>query len=153
MRIKGAKVSDPHDFSTCSGDTERIEYAPLVNPDGTIDLKPCGTIVIQEYIDSFRDQTDMSYIISRIEMGDDSVLNPNPAMYGDFTNMPKTYAEVLQLVMDKEAQFMELPLEVRNQFDNDFRKWFATSGEEVWFEKMTPVLPKEETPIEEVTKE
>lgn len=149
MRNKNAIVSDPNDFFTSSGDRYRIIYEPIICPDGTIELVESGKDDIQEMIDSFRDQTDMTYILQRMAAGDASVLNQKQPMFGDFTSMPKTYAEALQLVIDREKQFMALPLEVRKQFDNDFKKWFAQSGSEEWYEKMSSVIQKEEKTIEE----
>lgn len=145
MRNKNAVVSDPNSFVTDPGSRYHIIYDPVVKPDGTIVLEESGKDDIQEFIDSFRDQTDMTFILKRMALGDLSVLTQKTPMYGDFTNMPKTYAEALQLVMDAEKQFMLLPLDVRNKFDNDYRKWFATSGSDVWMESMAPVLPQKET--------
>lgn len=144
MRNKNACVSDPNSFVSSSGDKYHIIYSPVISSDGSILLVESGKDDINQMIQSYRSQTDMSYILSRMAVGDTSVLNQNPAMYGDFTDMPKTYAEALQLVMDREAQFMKLPLDVRNKFDNDFRKWFSQSGSEEWLEKMDSVLFKEE---------
>lgn len=140
MRNKYAVVSDPNSFVTDPGSRYHIIYDPVVKSDGTIVLEESGQDDIQEYIDSFRDQTDMSFILQRMALGDLSVLSQKTPMYGDFTNMPKTYAEALQLVLDSEKKFMQLPLEVRNLFDNDYRKWFATSGSDEWMQKMAPVL-------------
>lgn len=144
MRNKNACVSDPNSFVTSAGSRYRSIFSPIVSPDGTIQLVESGKEDIQQYIDSFRDQTDMTYILQRMATGDTSVLNQKEPMFGDFTNMPQTYAEALQLVIDREAQFMQLPLEVRNKFDNDFRKWFAQSGSEEWFQKMDSVISKPE---------
>lgn len=143
MRNKNARVSNPNDFVTSSGHQYHIIYSPVVLSDGSIELVESGKDDIQEMIQSFKSQTDMSYILQRMAVGDTSVLNQRTPMYGDFTQMPKTYAEALQLVIDREKQFMELPVNVRNQFDNDFKKWFATSGSEEWFKKMDSVIPKE----------
>lgn len=149
MRNKNACVSDPNIFFTDSGDRYHILYSPIVEPDGTVLLVESGKEDIQEMINSYRDQTDMTFILQRMAAGDTSVLNQKEPMYGDFTNMPRTYAEALQLVIDREAQFMKLPLDVRKQFDNDFRKWFAQSGSEDWYNKMSSVIPKQEKTIED----
>lgn len=136
MRNKFAKVSDPNEFATCAGDKYHITYSTKVMSDGKLVLEVNGKEDIQSMINSHRDETDMSFIIQRLAMGDTSVLNKKAAMYGDFTEMPKTYAESLQLVMDAEKHFYEMPLEVRNKFGNDFRQWFATAGASDWFSKM-----------------
>lgn len=148
MRNKNAKVSNPNDFVTSPGSEIHILYNPKIQEDGTIILVESGKENIQEFIDSFRGSTDMSFIISRLAAGDLSVINQRPALYGDFTDFPKTYAEALQRVIDAQQQFYTLPLEVRNSFDNDYMKWFATSGSDDWMVKMASVLPVEESPEE-----
>lgn len=142
MRNKNACVTDPNSFVTCSGDIYHTLFSPVIKSDGSVTLVESGKDDINEFISSFREQTDMSYIIKKLAMGDSSVLTSKTPMFGDFTEMPKTYAESLQLVMDKEKQFMSLPLEVRNKFDNDFKKWFATAGSEPWMQKMESVIDK-----------
>lgn len=136
MRNAKACVSDPNQFVTCSGSSVHIEYSAKVRPDGSIELVPSGKFDIKEMINSFRDTTDMSYILSRLAVGDQSVLNQKSPMFGDFTSMPKTYAESLQLVMDAKEKFYQLPLDLRNKFDNDFNKWFVTAGSENWIKSM-----------------
>lgn len=150
MRNKYANVSEPNDFVTCSGEKYHITYSTKVMPDGKLLLEPNGKEDIQAMINSHREETDMSFIIQRLSMGDTSVLNKKAAMYGDFTQMPKTYAESLQLVMDAEKHFYEMPLEVRNKFGNDFRQWFATAGAPDWFDKMGIVKSVDEPSEKEV---
>ena len=57
-------------------------------------------------------------------------------MYGDFTQFPKSYVEMLNMVLDGERYFDSLPLETRKKFDNDRGKWFASIGNADWFENM-----------------
>lgn len=149
MRNKYAKVSDPTTFFTDPGNPIHEEFSPKVMPDGTIKLIKSGETNTDEYIESFRDTTDMSFILSRLALGDTSVLNPKIPFYGDFTQAPKNYAEALQLMIDGEKQFMQLPLDVRNSFDNDFRQWFAQAGNKEWFEKMDSVIIKDDTVVKE----
>lgn len=142
MRNEFAKVSNPNDFVSCSGDLFHVNYTSIVNADGTIELVESGKDNIRDYINSFREQTDISFILRQIELGNTDVLNDKQPMYGDFTQMPKSYAEALQLVMDAENRFMELPVDIRNRFDNDFKQWFAQAGSDPWFEKMDSIIIK-----------
>lgn len=144
MRNEYAKVSDPNSFVTCPGSPIHTIYSAKVREDGKIILKESGKENIQQSIDSFRESTDMQYIIHRLALGDTSVLNQNTPHFGDFTQMPKTYAESLQLVIDSKKKFYELPVDVRAKFDNDFNQWFATAGNDVWLSKMGIDKPKEE---------
>lgn len=141
MRNKFAFVSDPNDFVTDPGSSEHVLYTSrIVN--GVIKLVKSGVENIQDKIQSFKDQTDMSFILSRLAMGDTSVFRSDPPMYGDFSHVPQSYADALQLVMDAEKKFNMLPLDVRNEFDNDYRQWFASAGSDSWLSKMDSVIEK-----------
>lgn len=150
MRNSKACVSDPNDFETCPGEQFHIEFSAKVMPDGRIELVPSGKTDIKQMINSFRDSTDMSFILSRLAAGDTSVLSQKEPMFGDFTELPKTYAESLQLVIDSKKKFYELPLDVRNKFDNDYQKWFVSAGSDSWLKAMgyDPVIkPAEEEQV------
>lgn len=142
MRNPHAAVSAPDDFVTAPGDKYHVTYAPRVLDDGTIKLVESGKDDIQQSINSYRPSTDMSFILQRMSVGDMSVLNSGTPSFGDFTEMPKTYAEALQLVIDGEREFKALPLDVRNKFDNDFRRYLASAGSDDWLSKMADVMPK-----------
>lgn len=157
MRNKNAKVSDPNSFVTNPGERFKLEYSPIVKDDGTIELKISGKIDLQQMIESFKESTDMAYILKQLELGNTDVLQQRQGIYADFTEFPKTYAEVLQLRIDAESNFYKLPLDVRQKFNNDFNVYFATAGQESWFEKMgvspDPAEEQGSDPKEEVTAE
>lgn len=149
MRNKNAKVSNPNDFVTSSGESVKVLYSPKVLPDGTIDLVESGKIDINEMINAQRESTDIAYILAKMkETGDISSLAKVQGVYGDFTEFPKTYAEILQLRIDSENSFYQLDPDVRAKFDNDFNKYFATAGTEEWFTKLG-VMKQDEKPVEE----
>ena len=64
----------------------------------------------------------------RYQRGDIDVLAQRAGMYGDFTNMPTSYAELYQNVLDAQAYFDSLPLEIRQKFDHSFSKFFTSIG-------------------------
>lgn len=143
MRNPNSCVPDPNSFVSASGDAYHVIFSPVIREDGTITLVPSAKDDIQQMIDSFRPSTDIAFIMQRLAAGDASVLDSRSPMFGDFvTGVPKTYAEALQLVIDGEARFNALPLEVRNKFDNDFRRWFASAGSESWLNNMSDFIPR-----------
>lgn len=153
MRNKNAKVSNPNDFVTCPGEQFKAEYSAIVKDDGTILLEVSGKIDMKQMINSFKDSTDMSYILKQIALGNTDVLQQRQGVYADFSEFPKTYAEVLQLRIDAEKNFYQLPIEVRQKFNNDFNVYFATAGQDEWFEKMGVSLDPEQGSVPEVEKE
>lgn len=150
MRNKNAKVSDPNTFVCNPGSDEHILYASKVTPSGEIILTPCGKESISEKINAEKEFTDISFIISRLRMGDTSVLRDG-AVYGDFYSAPKSLAEAMQLQIDAERKFYELPLTIRNQFNNNYRQWLIECGSNDWCIKMgIPTEPKvDETEVKE----
>lgn len=152
MRNKNAKVSNPNDFVTCPGSDVHVLYSSKILPSGEIRLTPCGKESISEKINSQKHFTDISYIVSRLQMGDTSVLRDG-AMYGDFTKVPKTLAESLQLVIDGQRKFDQLPLEVKNKFNNSYYAWLSSSGTKEWLDAMGFQTPVKEEVKEEVKSE
>lgn len=136
MRNKNAKVSNPNDFVTCPGSGEEITYSAKVLPNGCMDVVPAGKENTQAKIESFRSQTDMSYILKQIALGNQDVLTRSIGQYGDFTQMPKTMVEALQLQIDAEREFYKLDLDTRNAFNNDLKQWLVTAGTPEWIQKM-----------------
>lgn len=119
-----------------SGSGIRIIYSSEVRKDGSIEIVESGKEDFQAYIQSFLPSTDISYIIASVNAGDVSVLNRVVGSYGDFTRVPKTYAEFLQLQIDAKNTFDKLPLDVKNKFDNDVNKFMVSAGENEWFDKL-----------------
>lgn len=130
-------------FVSNAGSPIKQLYAPKVNADGSIELIEAGIENTDEYIQSFEESTDISVIIARLQAGDTSVLMQRPGAYGDFTKMPKTYAEALQLQIDAHRLYDSLPVDVKNKFNADPNQFFAQSGTKEWFEKIESVLPDE----------
>lgn len=145
MRNKNAKVSDPKKFITSSGAKYHIEYDGSVDKEGNITLKEVGKTDIKASINSYKETTDIDYIRKKIEMGDLSGINQSKPSFGDFTQMPKTMAEALQMQIDAKRAFMKLDIDTRNKFDNDVNKFLVSAGSEEWLKKLgiTPVINNE----------
>lgn len=121
---------------TNPGSPIHILYGPKVQKDGSIELVEIGKENTDEYIQSFAESTDMSFILAKLAVGDTSVLQRRQAFYGDFTSAPSTFAEALQLQIDAANTFDHLPLDVKQKFDNDVNKFMASAGSEDWLKKM-----------------
>lgn len=145
MRNKNAKVSDPNKFYTTAGSDEHVLYSSKVLPTGEIILTPSGKESISEKINAEKKFTDISYITQRLMMGDTSVIRDG-AVYGDFTQTPKSLAESLQIIIDGQRKFDMLPIEIKNKFDNSYYQWVMCSGSPDWMNKMG-------IPIEKIVEE
>ena len=122
------RISDHKRFISNPGSPFKFIYSPKVNKDGSIDLVVKEKTSLYDYIQSFKDSCDINVLIRRYQQGDTAALMRAQTMYGDFTEMPKTYAEFLQVAIDGENYFDTLPPEVRQKFDNNFAKFVAAIG-------------------------
>lgn len=125
------------------GNPKHQLYAPKVGSNGSVTLVEAGFENTDDYIQSFAQSTDLQVIMAQVAAGDLAALNRRPGSYGDFTKMPATFAEALQLQIDSKRLFDSLPNDVRRKFDNDPNKFFAAAGSQEWFEKIETVLPDE----------
>lgn len=115
-------------------------FSPELMEDGTIRLVQSGVENTDDIIQSYYESTTLESILSRFAAGDTSALNRYEPIYADLTQQPKTLAEALQTVINSRNAFDVLPVQVKQQFDNDYNKWLATAGTEKWYEVMKPVL-------------
>lgn len=126
---------------TNPGSPIKTVYGPKVQKDGSVEIVPVGKENFDAYINSWKESTDMSFIIAKLQQGDTSVLQKHVGMYGDFTKVPSTFAEVLQLQIDAQRVFDRLPVETKKKFDNDVNKFIASAGSDEWLGKMDEFLP------------
>lgn len=104
------------------------DYQLSLAPDGKETLIAVGEHDIYPEIQSHAKSVDINEIVLRHQRGDIDVLAQRTGMYGDFTNLPTSYAELYQNVLDAQAYFDSLPLEVRQKFDHSFSKFFTSIG-------------------------
>lgn len=140
---------DPHDrVFALAGNPEVPIYSPSVDNDGHIVLEPVGVKNLPDYIDSFRESCDINVLISRFNAGDVSALSRTQGAYFDATQLPHTYAEMLNTVINAEKTFNSLPLVVREKFDNSYVKWLSLMDDAEQFAVLMGVSC--ETPESEV---
>lgn len=113
-----------NEFVTPPGNQFEIIYSPKVMKDGSVELVETGKKDLKEEINSWREHTDMAFVLRAMALTGQPV-NLVPGMYGDFSEMPGSMAEAMQLMIDAESAFYQLPLDKRNNFDNDFKKWLV----------------------------
>lgn len=138
MRFLKKKTKiDPNIYSTCAGSRKKKRYAPFY--DGkSLTLVEDGEIDIQEQYNERARTCDMNFIISRLKQGDYSALNGKKPFYADFHNLPTNFREVLDIGLNAERIFNDLPLTVRQQFDHDYRRFVSTAGSREWNSIMYP---------------
>lgn len=107
------------------GSRMKPTYKMHVDENGKRELKQSGEYNLYAEIQSYKDSCSIDYILSRFVNGDESALSRVQGVYGDFTEMPKTLAELSQRVIDAENLFNNLPLEIREQYNFSPSEFFA----------------------------
>ena len=123
-------------FPSNLGKRQHILYSSVYNDAGVLELEEAGSEDIYEYIQSFKDSTDIYTTLRRFTAGETDVLSRRQGAYGDFTTVPKTYADLLNLVLDGERHFNSLPLETRSKYGHSYAQWLASIGSPDWLTNM-----------------
>lgn len=118
------------------GSRIRVVYSPRYSETGVLDLEVTGQENLYEYIQSHKESTDIHVLLNRFVNGETDVLSRVQGFYADASNMPKTYAEVLNAVISGEEAFARLPIEVKQRFDNSFSVWLSSFDSPDFAEKM-----------------
>lgn len=98
-------------------------YTPKLMDDGTLKLIEAGTDDLYAEIQSHKDSCDIHVLLARYQNGDVQALSKIQGVYGDFSEMPKTYAELLNAVIAGEQMFKSLPVEIREKFDHSLEQF------------------------------
>lgn len=123
-------------FFTNPGDRFQVEYDTIVDPSGRVTIKKAGKKDLFQEIQSWKEQTDMHYILNQMALG--QYPQRTDLMYGDFTEAPENMQQAMQMMINAERAFYDLPLDVRKKFDNDYKQWVvqAQNDFEGFAEKM-----------------
>lgn len=132
------------------GSPVKLVYSPRYSEDGVLDLVVTGKENLYEFIQSHKESTDIHVLLSRFANGETDVLSRMQGFYGDVTDMPKTYAEVLNAVIAGEETFARLPVEVKQRFDNSFAVWMSSMDQPDFAERMGVKLPVEQVTPQQV---
>ncbi len=112
-------------IKSVSGSGMKDTYKMHVDADGKRELKKSGEYNLYADIQSYKDSVSIDYILTRFVNGDETALSRVQGIYGDFTQMPKTMAELQQRVIDAEHLFNALPLDIRAQYNHSASEFFA----------------------------
>lgn len=100
-------------------------YKMHVDEDGKRELKQSGEFNLYADIQSYEQSVSIDYLLTKFINGDTTALSRAQGVYGDFTQMPRTLAELQQRVIDAENLFNSLPLDIRAQYNHSASEFFA----------------------------
>lgn len=88
------------EFISPSGEFTRQLYKPILEKDGHLELVEDGIEMTYEKIQSYKDSVDINVIVSRFAAGDASALEQTNGVYADFVQVPASYMEALNAVVE-----------------------------------------------------
>lgn len=118
------------------GKRMKIEYQPVYDKKGVWHLEETGETSLYDSIQSFADSVDINLIMSRYKNGEIDVLNRVQGFYGDVSNVPTNYADILNETLKAERLFMSLAPEVRERYNNSISQFMSEIGTKEGQEKL-----------------
>lgn len=127
-----------------SGNPMKKVFKPIVRDDGVVELVEAGQESLYDFIQSWKDSVDINVILARYANGDVDALSKVQGAYGDFSQFPKTYAELLNRVNQGKLMFDDLPLALREKYNFDFAQFMAAMDQPDFWEQFKAPEPVEE---------
>lgn len=93
-------------------------------------LKKVGEKDIYAEIQSHAESCDIKIMIARLQMGDTTMIRN--VQYMDITDMPKNLAEAYQMVNQATADFNNLPIDVRREYNFNPEEYIKDIGTDHW---------------------
>lgn len=123
------------------------DFVSIYDEDGKRKVVKNGQYSLWDEIQSYRESCDLKMILKRYQQtGDESLLERRKGVYADVTNMPKTYAEVLNLTNAAEQLFASLDKDKKLIFNNNPDEFLASIGTDRFNEVMGYVKDGGDTP-------
>lgn len=92
---------------------------------------------LYSYINSHSDSVNIHVLLNRFKNGDTEALMQRAGAYIDISAMPANINEFMELARNAENLFNELPIEVKESFNNNVLEFISTVGDDSWKEKMS----------------
>ena len=112
------------------------EFYEIIGEDNVPCLAVKGQTDWYGYIQASLEETLMENIISKYESGNIEILNQINRVYGDNTEVPTNLMEAQKQIMEVQNIWSELPLEVRNEFNNNVYEFMAEIPESQWQDRI-----------------
>ncbi len=95
-----------------------VEDELIYNPEGCGTLEKIGEVRAYDLIQSYKQETDINYLVQRYMAGDTSVLAKVQGLYADISDAPETLIEAQNRIKESERIFYSLPDEVKKVVGN-----------------------------------
>ena len=143
IRNPNCRVSNPYGFTAPAGEPIHTLFTGVWKTN-RLELIESGTVDLQERIQAQAPSTDLTFMIKRLKLGDNSVLTKKQPLYGDFTQLPSNGSELVNTLLHAEYAFNQLPVDERKKHGYDYRSWLASIFQPV----VEPIEKSIDKPIE-----
>lgn len=130
------RMLNPVKFRQPVGDREKLEYQPVYDKRGVWHLEESGKTSVYLEIQSYAESCDLNVIMARYRNGETDVLQQVQGVYGDFSNIPANYAEIMNQKIQAENLFASLSADVREKYNNSVEQFMAEIGTRSGLEKL-----------------
>lgn len=105
----------------------------MLNTEGCGKLEQVGERRSYELIQSFKQETDINYIVQRYVSGDTSVLQRVQGLYTDITDAPESLIEAQERIKTAERIYNTLPVEAAKAVGNaaNMLDWLVNKTDEL----------------------
>ena len=130
MKFRNQFTADSHVFVSNPGSKIVAEYGLVTAEDGSSSVGVVGEKNLDAIIQSNKDNGNVALLVAKYNAGDSEALNKVRGVYGDFRNMPSTYAEMVSRINECRSVFEALPVDIKEQFDNNPDVFWSEYGTE-----------------------
>lgn len=105
----------------------------MLNPEGAGTLEQVGERRSYELIQSYKQETDINYLVQRYMSGDTSVLQRVQGLYTDITDAPESLIEAQERIKTAERIYKTLPVEAAKAVGNaaNMLDWIVNKTDEL----------------------
>ncbi len=130
MKFRNQFTNDSNVFVSNPGSKIVADYGLVTTDDGVTTVGVVGEKNLDAIIQSNKDTGNVALLVAKYSAGDTEALNRVRGVYGDFRNMPTTYAEMVSRLNECRAVFEALPVDIKEQFDNNPDVFWTEYGSE-----------------------
>lgn len=118
--------------------------------DGVLVVEKVGEEDTYTTIQSFAESCDLNVLMNRYLNGDTEALNKVQGFFGDFAEIPGSWAEVLNIVNKGQENFEKMPAEFKERFGNDFARFVCTYDFSDFGGSVVPDAPAPSEEVKEI---
>lgn len=130
LKFRNQFTNDSNVFVCNPGSKIVAEYGLVTAEDGSTSVGVVGEKNLDAIIQSNKDTGNVALLVAKYNAGDEEALNRVRGVYGDFRNMPTTYAEMVSRLNECRSLFEALPVDIKEQFDNNPDVFWSEYGTE-----------------------